>query len=205
MKYIGTYNVLLNYENLSAPCTALQVSDKRKKVSSSSGMQNSVKTSELLKYRVSHCVPERTEAIVKVRTSYRFIFTQCCYGDQNWRIRFMEHVACMGHILCIASFHHGTAALLHTQPASRDSRGAHDMIKDTLHLCLPLTARQQRSKYFINPMTFNPFHATNETSSSQTTSLLPMDICPSVHRVSYLNMQLMEGITTDIFSCHNIY
>jgi hypothetical protein len=29
-------------------------------------MQNSVKTSELLKYRVTHCVPERTEAIIKV-------------------------------------------------------------------------------------------------------------------------------------------
>jgi diphosphomevalonate decarboxylase len=54
---------LLNLHNWFAD---LQVSDKRKKVSSSIGMQNSVNTSELLKYRVSHCVPQQTEAIIKV-------------------------------------------------------------------------------------------------------------------------------------------
>lgn len=41
----------------------MKVSDSKKKTSSTSGMQNSVMTSELLKYRVSKCVPERTKRI----------------------------------------------------------------------------------------------------------------------------------------------
>jgi len=62
----------------------LVVSDQRKKVSSSSGMQNSVKTSELLKYRVSHCVPERTEAIIKAIISKDFdTFADITMKDSN--------------------------------------------------------------------------------------------------------------------------
>jgi hypothetical protein len=76
-------------------------------------MQNSVKTSELLKYRVSHCVPERTEAIIKVRTSYTFIFTEYHYGEHNIE----EHVACIGQIVHMASVGHGTAEL-YRKPAS---------------------------------------------------------------------------------------
>lgn len=62
----------------------LVVSDKRKKVSSSTGMQNSVNTSELLKYRTSHCVPQRTEAIVKAIINKDFdTFADITMKDSN--------------------------------------------------------------------------------------------------------------------------
>lgn len=44
----------------------LVVSDNKKKVSSTSGMSTSVVTSELLKYRVTECVPKRLIAIKEV-------------------------------------------------------------------------------------------------------------------------------------------
>ncbi|XP_054275422.1 diphosphomevalonate decarboxylase isoform X2 [Macrosteles quadrilineatus] len=53
----------------------LVVSDHKKKVSSTGGMQRSVETSELLKYRVKHCVPANIEAIslaLKVRDFDKF-------------------------------------------------------------------------------------------------------------------------------------
>ncbi|XP_049876139.1 diphosphomevalonate decarboxylase [Pectinophora gossypiella] len=43
----------------------LVVGDTKKKVSSTKGMKISVETSDLLKYRVEHCVPKRTEEICK--------------------------------------------------------------------------------------------------------------------------------------------
>ncbi|XP_069674283.1 diphosphomevalonate decarboxylase [Periplaneta americana] len=62
----------------------LVVSDKRKKVSSSSGMKNSVETSDLLKYRVSHCVPQRTEAIIKAIQKKDFeTFAEITMKDSN--------------------------------------------------------------------------------------------------------------------------
>ncbi|XP_071957558.1 diphosphomevalonate decarboxylase-like [Antedon mediterranea] len=42
----------------------LVVSDQQKKVSSFSGMQGSVETSELLQYRIKHCVASRLDAVV---------------------------------------------------------------------------------------------------------------------------------------------
>lgn len=47
-----------------------QVNDSKKKTSSTVGMKTSVETSELLKYRVQKCVPERTKEIIEV-----FFFT----------------------------------------------------------------------------------------------------------------------------------
>lgn len=41
----------------------LVVGDSKKKISSTNGMQISAETSDLLKYRVEHCVPQRTEKI----------------------------------------------------------------------------------------------------------------------------------------------
>jgi hypothetical protein len=76
----------------------LQVSDKRKKVSSSSGMQNSVNTSELLKYRASHCVPQRTEAIIKVWP--RHIFAKYCQSD-------LHHACSYAHFLMLQMRHWG--------------------------------------------------------------------------------------------------
>jgi hypothetical protein len=111
----------------------------------------------------------------------------------------------MGQMVCTGSLAHGMTTLLHRKPASavtfHDSHGAQNMLKYTLRMCLPLTAPQQRSRYIINSMTFNPFHATNETSSIQTTSLLPTDVCFALDSVLYLNMQLKEGNATEIFSC----
>jgi len=42
------------------------VNDSQKKTSSTVGMKQSVKTSELLKYRIQKCVPERTKEIIQV-------------------------------------------------------------------------------------------------------------------------------------------
>lgn len=42
----------------------LVVSDQKKSTSSTGGMSQSVKTSDLLKYRVTECVPKRTEAMI---------------------------------------------------------------------------------------------------------------------------------------------
>ena len=73
----------------------------------------------------------------------------------------MKHVECMGQILGTASFGHGTAAQLHTNPAStvtsHDSHGTQDVMKDTVPMCSSLTATQYRSRYFINPGSFNLF------------------------------------------------
>lgn len=44
----------------------LKVNDSKKKTSSTVGMRRSVETSELLKYRIKTCVPERTEQIIQV-------------------------------------------------------------------------------------------------------------------------------------------
>ncbi|PSN47712.1 Diphosphomevalonate decarboxylase [Blattella germanica] len=62
----------------------LVVSDNRKKVSSSHGMQRSVETSDLLKHRVSHCVPQRTEAIIKAIVDKDFqTFAELTMKDSN--------------------------------------------------------------------------------------------------------------------------
>jgi len=73
-------------------------------------MQNSVKTSELLKYRVSHCVPERTEAIMKVWTSYRFVFTEYHYGEHNMEDKIHEACSMHGTDIRHSQFGHGTAS-----------------------------------------------------------------------------------------------
>ncbi|XP_014255201.1 diphosphomevalonate decarboxylase isoform X2 [Cimex lectularius] len=62
----------------------LVVSDNRKKVSSTSGMQQSVKTSELLKHRVEHIVPKRTELFIKAIESRNFnTFAELTMKDSN--------------------------------------------------------------------------------------------------------------------------
>lgn len=43
-----------------------QVNDSQKKTSSTVGMKQAVQTSELLKYRILKCVPERTKEIIQV-------------------------------------------------------------------------------------------------------------------------------------------
>lgn len=54
-----------------APCLKnlyeiFQANDARKKVGSTKGMQTSVQTSQLLKYRAEQIVPKRIEEMVKV-------------------------------------------------------------------------------------------------------------------------------------------
>ncbi len=61
-----------------------QVSDNKKKTSSTSGMQNSVQTSELLKHRVSKFVPERMERITKAIQGRDFqTFAEVTIQDSN--------------------------------------------------------------------------------------------------------------------------
>ncbi|XP_052123511.1 diphosphomevalonate decarboxylase isoform X2 [Frankliniella occidentalis] len=62
----------------------LVVNDKKKKVSSTSGMQRSVETSELLKHRVAHCVPQRIAAIEKAIHNRDFpTFAEITMKDSN--------------------------------------------------------------------------------------------------------------------------
>ncbi|XP_046684727.1 diphosphomevalonate decarboxylase isoform X2 [Homalodisca vitripennis] len=62
----------------------LVVTDKKKKVSSTSGMQRCVETSELLQYRVSHSVPRRVQDITKAIASKDFrTFAEVMMKDSN--------------------------------------------------------------------------------------------------------------------------
>ena len=63
---------------------APKVNDKKKKVSSTSGMQRSVETSDLLKHRVAHCVPKRITAIEKaIRAKDFSSFAEITMKDSN--------------------------------------------------------------------------------------------------------------------------
>lgn len=62
----------------------LVVNDKKKKVSSTSGMQRTVQTSELLKHRITHCVPQRTKDIEKAILTKDFAtFAEITMKDSN--------------------------------------------------------------------------------------------------------------------------
>ncbi|KAK3907689.1 Diphosphomevalonate decarboxylase [Frankliniella fusca] len=62
----------------------LVVNDKKKKVSSTSGMQRSVETSDLLKHRVAYCVPKRIVDIEKAIKSKDFpTFAEITMKDSN--------------------------------------------------------------------------------------------------------------------------
>lgn len=62
----------------------LVVNDSQKKTSSTSGMRQSVKTSELLKYRIQKCVPERTKEIIQAITDKNFEkFAEITMRDSN--------------------------------------------------------------------------------------------------------------------------
>lgn len=62
----------------------LVVSDSRKKTSSSTGMKRSVETSELLKYRASQIVPQRTQQIIEAIKSCNFEkFAELTMKDSN--------------------------------------------------------------------------------------------------------------------------
>jgi len=59
-------------------------SDSRKKTSSSLGMKNSVATSPLLKFRAEHCVPQRTEQMIKAIQARDFdAFAELTIKDSN--------------------------------------------------------------------------------------------------------------------------
>lgn len=62
----------------------LVVNDERKKTSSTGGMSRSVKTSKLLKERVNHCVPERTDKIIEAINMKNFAeFAEITMRDSN--------------------------------------------------------------------------------------------------------------------------
>ncbi|XP_049785691.1 diphosphomevalonate decarboxylase isoform X3 [Schistocerca cancellata] len=62
----------------------LVVHEKHKKISSKIGMEQSVKTSELLKYRVSHCVPQRIQDIKQAILNKDFErFAEITMKDSN--------------------------------------------------------------------------------------------------------------------------
>uniref|UniRef100_A0A1B6MMD3 Diphosphomevalonate decarboxylase n=1 Tax=Graphocephala atropunctata TaxID=36148 RepID=A0A1B6MMD3_9HEMI len=62
----------------------LVVTDKKKKVSSTSGMQRCVETSELLQYRVSHSVPRRVQEITEAIAAKDFKrFAEITMMDSN--------------------------------------------------------------------------------------------------------------------------
>nr|CAD7587859.1 unnamed protein product [Timema genevievae] len=62
----------------------LVVNDRQKKISSTLGMQQSVKTSELLKYRVSHILPHRVDSIIKAIKERNFeMFAELTMKDSN--------------------------------------------------------------------------------------------------------------------------
>jgi diphosphomevalonate decarboxylase len=62
----------------------LVVNDSKKTTSSTGGMSRSVKTSELLKHRVAHCVPERLTSIVKAIKDHNFPeFAKITMQDSN--------------------------------------------------------------------------------------------------------------------------
>lgn len=62
----------------------LVVSDHKKSTSSTGGMAQSVKTSELLKYRVAECVPKRTTAMIQAITKKDFpTFGELTMKDSN--------------------------------------------------------------------------------------------------------------------------
>lgn len=67
------------------------VSDDRKKTSSTKGMQDSVKSSDLLKYRASNCVPERVSLMRKAILEKDFnMFAEITMKDSN-----QFHAVCM--------------------------------------------------------------------------------------------------------------
>ncbi|XP_029347260.1 diphosphomevalonate decarboxylase-like isoform X1 [Acyrthosiphon pisum] len=62
----------------------LVVNDSKKKTSSTVGMKQAVKTSELLKYRIQKCVPERTKEIIQAITDKNFEkFAEITMRDSN--------------------------------------------------------------------------------------------------------------------------
>ncbi|XP_047105128.1 diphosphomevalonate decarboxylase-like isoform X1 [Schistocerca piceifrons] len=62
----------------------LVVHEKHKKISSKIGMEQSVKTSELLKYRVSHCIPQRIQDIKQAILNKDFErFSEITMKDSN--------------------------------------------------------------------------------------------------------------------------
>ena len=62
----------------------LVVNDGRKKISSTKGMQQSVETSDLLKYRAKHCVPERITALQTAILAKDFTtFAELTMKDSN--------------------------------------------------------------------------------------------------------------------------
>ncbi|VVC45332.1 GHMP kinase N-terminal domain,Diphosphomevalonate decarboxylase,Ribosomal protein [Cinara cedri] len=62
----------------------LVVNDSQKKTSSTVGMQKSVETSELLKYRIQKCVPERTTQIIQAIKDKNFEqFAEITMKDSN--------------------------------------------------------------------------------------------------------------------------
>lgn len=62
----------------------LVVNDRKKTTSSTGGMQRSVETSDLLKYRVDSCVPERTKRITEAILAKDFAsFAKITMQDSN--------------------------------------------------------------------------------------------------------------------------
>lgn len=62
----------------------LVVNDARKKTSSTKGMQRAVETSELIKYRAKHCVPQRISAITDAIKQRDFeTFAKITMQDSN--------------------------------------------------------------------------------------------------------------------------
>lgn len=62
----------------------LVVNDARKKIGSTPGMQRSVETSELLKHRASHVVPQRIEQMIKAIKNHDFeTFAEVTMKDSN--------------------------------------------------------------------------------------------------------------------------
>lgn len=62
----------------------LVVGESKKKISSTKGMKRTADTSDLLKYRVEHCVPKRTEEICQAITERNFNkFAEITMKDSN--------------------------------------------------------------------------------------------------------------------------
>ena len=57
--------------------TILVANAAKKHTSSTSGMQNSIKTSALMKHRVEHCVDSRIEELTKVDFVFAFKYLEC--------------------------------------------------------------------------------------------------------------------------------
>lgn len=69
----------------------LVVNDKQKKTSSTGGMSRSVRTSELLKYRVKECVPKRISSIIEAIHSKDFT----AFSDITMRDSNQFHAVCL--------------------------------------------------------------------------------------------------------------